>query len=316
MSTPALKGPAWVTVRQYRRTLWLAGAVAVLAVVVIGGLRIWDMQYPDVRTQDGYWGRAEDNSGYPWLEGAMRSFSDGSLAIPFAVALFVAGPMVAREFESGTYQLSLTQSVSPAAWLRAKLTVVTTAALAAVLVLTGAYALGWARVEDSYGLLWSDAGPYMVLGTTLVAYTLLAVAVGALTGLLVRRTLPAMAVAGLLTGIVLLVMDFNRWDFLSPLTVTNTAVIENASVLYAPDNGLLMAQGLVAADGSRLDGWFCGYDVPAKSCRPDVEITAQYLDYHPESHFWPTQLIETGIVLALAALAVFAAFRVLRARHP
>lgn len=49
---------------------------------------------------------------------------------------------------------------------------------------------------------------------------------------------------------------------------------------------------------------------------PQEPIASQYLDYHPGSHFWPTQLIETGIVLALAALALFAAFRVLRARHP
>ncbi|MCZ7459444.1 hypothetical protein [Streptomyces sp. WMMC940] len=36
---------------------------------------------------------------------------------------------------------------------------------------------------------------------------------------------------------------------------------------------------------------------------------------HPPSHFWPIQLVETGIVLALAAVATYAAFRVLRRRH-
>lgn len=46
----------------------------------------------------------------------------------------------------------------------------------------------------------------------------------------------------------------------------------------------------------------------------DHDITAHYLDYHPASHFWPVQLVETGILLALAALALTLAFRVLRRR--
>jgi hypothetical protein len=35
---------------------------------------------------------------------------------------------------------------------------------------------------------------------------------------------------------------------------------------------------------------------------------------HPASHFWPLQLVETGIVLAVAALATAAAFALLRRR--
>ncbi|MEU6015011.1 hypothetical protein ABZ826_13465 [Streptomyces sp. NPDC047515] len=51
-------------------------------------------------------------------------------------------------------------------------------------------------------------------------------------------------------------------------------------------------------------------------CLADKDITLRYLvDYHPASHFWPLQLVETGILLALAALAVALAFRVLRRRH-
>ncbi|MFJ8658570.1 hypothetical protein [Streptomyces sp. NPDC093795] len=89
------------------------------------------------------------------------------------------------------------------------------------------------------------------------------------------------------------------------------------SPLHAPENGMLVDQGLITASGQRLPGWFCYSDsVPDGGCRIDEPIAAQYLDYHPETHFWPTQLIETGIVLALAALAAFAAFRVLRAQHP
>ncbi len=50
-------------------------------------------------------------------------------------------------------------------------------------------------------------------------------------------------------------------------------------------------------------------------CLSESGVTHGYLDYHPASHYWPLQLVETGILLALAALAVFAAFRVLRRLH-
>ncbi|MFD4142619.1 MULTISPECIES: hypothetical protein [unclassified Streptomyces] len=36
---------------------------------------------------------------------------------------------------------------------------------------------------------------------------------------------------------------------------------------------------------------------------------------HPTSHFWPLQLVETGIVLTLTAALTTAAFVVLRRRH-
>jgi hypothetical protein len=36
--------------------------------------------------------------------------------------------------------------------------------------------------------------------------------------------------------------------------------------------------------------------------------------YHPDSHFWPLHLVETGIVLAVTAAATAAAFRLLHRR--
>lgn len=44
-------------------------------------------------------------------------------------------------------------------------------------------------------------------------------------------------------------------------------------------------------------------------------VTQRYVDYHPESHRWPLQLVESGILLAAAALAVYLAYRLLRRLH-
>ncbi|MFJ5936764.1 ABC transporter permease [Streptomyces sp. NPDC093071] len=327
MSTPTLKGPYWVTARQYRRTLWLAGALVLAALAVIGGLRIWDLQYPDVYVEDGYQRAADNNSGYHMLRFGMEQLSVGMLLLPLLAGAFVAGPLVAREFESGTYKLSLTQSVSPAAWLRAKLLTATAAALATTLVLMAVFRIGWGRTSGTWNLNWSDRGPYEASGVVLLAYVLAAVAVGALVGQLVRRTLLAMAVTGLVMGVVALVLGALRWSFLTVKTVTGA----RDAALWPPENGFMMDTGLLTASGARFDESVCWDEVNEapgldamedggmklhEACLTRHGVNAQYVDYHPESHFWPTQLIEAGILLALAALAAYAAFRVLRARHP
>ncbi|MFF9853692.1 ABC transporter permease [Streptomyces litmocidini] len=326
MSAPALKGPYWVTVRQYRRTLWLAVAAVIVSLAVIGGLRIWDAQTPDQLLQDGYPIPSDENRGFRALEWAMEYAGGGMILLPLLVGAFVAGPLIAREFESGTYKLSLTQSVSPAAWLRAKLLTTTSAVLLATLALTGVFRIGWERAAIFEGGAW-DPGPYVATGVVLFAYLLAAVAVGALLGLLIRRTLVAMAATGLVMGVVLLVLGAYRWSFLPVKTITGPT----GPTLWTPENGLMMDTGLLTASGARFDQSICWDEVNRTPGLDGMEdggtklfdrcltrhgATAQYVDYHPSSHYWPTQLIESGILLALTALAAFAAFRVLRARLP
>lgn len=43
-------------------------------------------------------------------------------------------------------------------------------------------------------------------------------------------------------------------------------------------------------------------------------MTGFFSTYHPASHFWPLQLMETGIVLAITATATTTAFVLLRRR--
>ncbi|MFB6839595.1 ABC transporter permease [Streptomyces sp. NPDC056361] len=326
MSTLSLKGPYWVTVRQYRRTLWLAAAAVVVSLAVIGGLRLWDAQTPDRWVQDGYWVPADENRGYETLRLAVEHAGTYLLLLPLLAGAFVAGPLVAREFESGTYKLSLTQSISPAAWLRAKLVTATTVAFLTLLALLGVFHIGWNRVSGSYGLTWSDRGQYEASGIVLFAYVLAAVAVGALIGQLVRRTLVAMAATGLVMGVVLAVLSSLRWSFLSVTTVTGPA----GPALLVPADAYVTGSGLLTASGARFNELICWEEVAATpgadsaagmwgkleaQCQARHGVTSQFVEFHPSSHFWPTQLIEAGILLALAALTLYAAFRVLRARH-
>ncbi|MFB7368482.1 ABC transporter permease [Streptomyces sp. NPDC056222] len=316
MSAVTLKGTHWVTVRQHRRALWVAGAATVLSLAVLTGLRLWDASTPDTYVEDGYSIPADDNRGFGILRLAMEYAGTCMVLLPLVVGAFVAGPLIARELESGTYRLALTQSVTPTQWLRAKILTAGAAALVVTLALMAIYRIGWGRVAGTYQLNWSDRGPYEATGTVLVAYVLLAVAAGALLGQLIRRTLVAMAATGLFTGLVLAVLGTLRWRFL-PVQTDTGPISSQTGPLYIPADGLMMDMGLLTADGRRIAEWSC-YDASqsADACYANKGITGQYVDYHPYSHVLPTQLIETGIVLALAALTLYAAFRVLRTRHP
>ncbi|WP_137994353.1 ABC transporter permease [Streptomyces vilmorinianum] len=305
MSALALKGPYWVTVRQHKPALTFAAVAVTLGLATMLWLRHWDS-----RTV----GTNQDN-GYAVLRIAMDWASTGIFLVPLLVGAYLAGPMLARELESGTYKLALTQSVPPARWLGSKLLVAGAVTVAATLVMIGTFRLGWGNVAGTYQFLWHDRGVYEATGPVLVAHSLLALALGALLGQLIRRTVVAMAVTGLATGTLMLLVGALRWSLMPVTTGTVSYAQHGGVVAITPASARETASGLISETGERFPTWICHQRTPEGICPSDMRIVSQYADYHPASHYWPLQLIETGIVLALAALALLAAFRVLRARH-
>lgn len=106
------------------------------------------------------------------------------------LGIFWGAPLVTRELETGTYRLAWTQSVSRSRWLVTKLAVVglATVIAAGVLTLTITW---WYRVLDPL-----TTNRYAVFDERSIApigYAVFAFASGALIGVIIRRTLPAMA---------------------------------------------------------------------------------------------------------------------------
>ncbi|CAM5555154.1 hypothetical protein [Streptomyces narbonensis] len=101
-----------------------------------------------------------------------------------------------------------------------------------------------------------------------------------------------------------------------PVQTLTAPLTEGMEIPNVPASSWQDEYGLVTASGDRLPSDACWQRTEVWNvCPADMNVVAQYVDYHPSSHYWPIQLIETGIVLALAAVALYAAFRVLRARH-
>ncbi len=307
-------GPHRSVVRLHRRTLWAALALFAGTAAGLAGLRL---RQAALNTSEPCRGLSETScndaiqeliGAHDWLRWALDVTATGLLLLPLAVAALTAGPLIAREMETGTYRLAWTQSVTPARWLAAKVLLAAVVATAGTALVIGAFRVTRKpAAANDFQMLW-DSPVYAAMGITTLAYGLLAIGVGALTGLLVRRTVVAMSVAGLATGGLMLLVTTLR-PHLWP--------VATLSALGDQQDLWILQQGKLTASGKRLF-WEDCYGLPGTSpeqCMADRGAVGEFHDVHPSSHFWPLQLVETGIVLALAAAVVAAAFWLLRRRH-
>jgi hypothetical protein len=305
---PRLRGVTWVVVRQHRRLLTTMVVLLAVATLVTGGLRV---AYESTAHGGGGSGLFSRSAYYGGLAAVADFFSRAALLLPLLVAAVVAGPVIARELESGTYKLVWSQSVPPARWFAAKTAVPAAAVALACAGLVVLFRVLWGPTASDYRLSWHERHVFLTLGPTLVAYCLLAVAVGALVGLLVRRTIASMSSAGLVTGAVMVVMTWLSGSLWPPVTVEQRGLRhEGWWDRYVTD------QGLLTSAGERLPGDLCfGPAYEYEACLARHDVVGRYWDYHPDSHLWPLQLVETGIVLVLAGAVACAAFRIFRRRH-
>ncbi|MFF4253994.1 ABC transporter permease [Streptomyces sp. NPDC001663] len=172
-----------------------------------------------------------------------RTLAEAVIAVlPLPIAAWAGAALTGRELESGTARLAWTQSVSPARWLTAKL------ALPAALITVGSavlvllHHLMATATPFPYDWQWRDATDFPLDGALALAHPLLGLTVGALAGLLLGRSLPALfaAVAG--TEAVLVTPGYLRYEYPEshfwPLGLVETrlalaAVVAAAAVVIA-----------------------------------------------------------------------------------
>ncbi|MFD4342495.1 ABC transporter permease [Streptomyces anulatus] len=318
-SRVTLRGPVRVLLRVHRKALWAGAALLVLGIGIVVALRSW-MASSKVLCADGDTTTCGDDifvSSYAHTS-TETFLADGGgalLLLAGLIGVFVAGPLIARELESGTFRLAWAQSVSPARWLAARLAVPAALAVIGLTVLVVVYRWGlWSlrAGPNSPGLRWHAEGVFPGTGPAILGYALLAVAVGALCGVVVRRTLLSMFVTALSLGAVAACLGQRRYE-LWPSAFRQSDEVMN----YDPGDWPIDS-GMLTASGEKLywqDCFEADMTQGVEACMRGRGGIAYFSEYHPASHYWPLQLVETGILLALAALAVFAAFRVLRRLH-
>ncbi|MFD4603438.1 ABC transporter permease [Streptomyces sp. NPDC058464] len=202
-------------------------------------------------------------------------------AVPLLTAAW-AGGAFGRELESGTARLAWTQSSTPVRWLAVRLAVPAAAVAAGTGLLVWLHRLAWdagnGRIDTAKQ--WYDAWTFHTNGPTLVALALCGLAAGALTGLLSRRTLPALGLGLLLTGVVWAAVQL----LLPRLWPTRAS---SGQAFFALPNS----------------SW---------TVRTGKHAGVPYGDYHPAAHYWPLQLTTTVLLLAVTALLTLGCFLALR----
>ncbi|MEV5242824.1 hypothetical protein AB0K89_27500 [Streptomyces cinnamoneus] len=323
LASPRGRGPrglAWLVLRQHRAAVW---TFAVALLVLLSALATLYVAITDYVADHGL----ENVCSAGWVcapgQDTLGAFSTeladpvhyiGNIVayLPLLFGVFVAGPLIARELQSGTYKLAWTQSVSPLRWLAAKLAVPATAVLAGLSLLSAAYTAVWREQPLAVlpGQWWWRS--FDMIGVVPVAHALLALVLGTVAGLLLQRTVPAMGAVLVAYPVITGLLESLRGSLISPATALSA---EMPGLIRGSDDWVV-GRGLIGRTGGRLPEPDCGIGVSPADCLAQHDGTGWYVDYHPASHLWPMQWVEAGASLALAALLAGGAVRLVRRRWP
>jgi hypothetical protein len=267
------------------------------------------------------------------------------------IGVFWGAPLVARELETGTHRLVWNQSVTRTRWLATKLGI---AGLSAVVVAgLASLVIGWwaspidaasAATSGENFLPRIDPVTFAARGIVPMGYAAFAFALGVAAGILLRRTVVAMAVTLVLFTLVqIAVPSLVRPYVIPPVEDIVTISPANIQQIRGDGSGRVLEFGVTTPKGVWLlgnqtldpagdvvnplpaDVAMCGSNRAAgempdprvmKACLSKLDTLGykQLVTYQPGSRFWALQWLELGIFLVLAGLLTWLSFRWTRHR--
>jgi ABC-2 family transporter protein len=247
--------------------------------------------------------------------------------VPALIGIFWGAPLISRELEAGTFRLAWNQTITRGRWIGVKLGLVGFAAMAAAGLLS--LMVGWwasplyrAAGQASQNSLSINRFTPPLFGTTGIApigYAAFAFALGVTAGLLIRRTIAAMAITlAVFAAIQILWPIFARPHLISPAHTTEAlnAVTWNG-VGDVHGGHLILQPGTIS--GLPPGTWVTGSRAvtvagqPATMAPPVCDSARSFIGclqnhgirmevtYQPASRYWEFQWLETGTFLVLAA---------------
>jgi hypothetical protein len=326
----------WLTWRQFRtQAVAASGALAVLAIyLVFLGYRMRHAYTTDIL-----------GCAPALCDGARRDFQEryelqvaltGALllGVPALVGIFWGAPLITRELEEKTDRLVWNQSVTRTRWLAVKLAVLTLVSAA----VAGLYSLLLTWSAGRYDQLIGERFGALTFASRNVApigYAAFAFVLGTVVGLLLRRTLPAMALTLVVfAAIQVLVPTALRQHLMTPVTGSvrlDAEAITRADFMGLNERGIQIggytmpgAWSLTTSSQVRNADGTPYTTEQAERCRQsDAQarmacIAAQDLHfrytYQPADRYWRFQWIELSAFLALTVL--LAGFGFWRIRRP
>ncbi|MFC6085733.1 ABC-2 transporter permease [Sphaerisporangium aureirubrum] len=332
----------WLTWRQFRASAATVAGALVVLVVLLG------LTGPELASDHSSWlaACAADPGACPGFakrllddyEGPYLMVGAAVVLLPVLIGLFWGAPLVSRELEAGTHRLVWGQSITRTRWLTVKLAVTVPAAMAAAAV--GGLAATWwaAPFDETAGGDFSRMAPLMfpARGIVPIGYAAFALVLGVAAGMVLRRTVAAMAVTlAIFTAVQLAMPLLARPHLLPPVRATVEITRGNLESLggsrdgppirvttQPPEPGAwVLSSTTVDASGrpvatiplSMSSGPCTRRGGDVQPCLAEIKRLGyrQQTTYHPSSRYWPLQGLETGIYLALAlGLAWFSLRRI------
>jgi hypothetical protein len=330
----------WLTWRQFRAQAWVASAaLAVIAIVLaVTGLRLahlYDSSGIAACHAHGNCGtlgtafmsQVKGSSGY-------KALYDGAVvvlyAVPAIIGVFWGAPLVSREIETGTFRLAWNQSVTRTRWLAVKAGLIGLAAMATAGLLSLMVTWWASPIDRALGLPGGRNGPsgvnrfapllFGARGITPIGYAAFAFALGVTAGVLIRRTIPAMATTLAVFSAALITMSLLvRPHLATPLRAISALNLAHITGLTINNGG----QTDVTAAANRPGAWILANQTISTSghvftgpaphicLSPTASFQAcqaalgrlhlrQLVTYQPASRYWAFQSYETAIFLVLA----------------
>jgi hypothetical protein len=205
--------------------------------------------------------------------------------LPMLAGMLIGAPLLAREFEQGTWRLVWTQGVTRTRWLATKLAMV----LGGVAVFAALFA---AAVSWWFGPLaphpftqdkFNQAVPVFT------GYVLVAVAIGILAGVIVRRTIVAAAITIPAYLAIRIPVEFLLRPRYMEQVITDDPSVQGRG--WVPSD--IQVSGPVGGGSQTIDPF----------------------GYHPADRFWDFQLIESAILVGITVVLLVIAWRLVLGRR-
>jgi hypothetical protein len=319
----------WFTWRQFRTQTWITiAALAVLGVLLVvtgrGIADAWNAAGADACGADC--ANAFDNFLQEIRGGTTGNVYRLAMVLAYVAPALIGGfwgaPLIARELETGTHRLAWNQSVTRTRWLATKLVMIGGTTAAATGLLSWAVTAWAGRIDDAAADRITPL-VYGARGIVPVGYALFAFMLGVTAGVLIRRTVAAMAATLAVYAAAVAVMQLWIREHLGPASHTTEPLDVSSleSMGFSPDTGQMRVIGgdlpsgawvlsnqTVTPTGELFEGpvntQYCGRGTGPQACEEWLGTLGlrQDLVYHPASNFWPLQWAETGILVAAAVL--------------
>jgi hypothetical protein len=344
----------WLTWRQFRaQALAAAAALTGLAIIlVITGLRLAHLYavsgIPACQVHGDCAALVSNFTNTVRASVTNTALSDLGIGLllvtPAIIGAFWGAPLITREIETGTFRLAWNQSVTRTRWLAIKLGLIGLASMATTGLLSLMVTWWASPIDHVTGLPAGRNGTpsfdrfapvlFAARGITPIGYAAFAFALGVTAGVLIRRTVPAMAVTLALFAAIAIVMPlWIRPHLVAPAHVSTVLTSASIDEWSTSGNGSRMS---VAGAVSLPGAWVIAKQTltPAGQVftgpAPHVCMSAsstgsacldslgrlhlrQQVTYQPASRYWAFQWYETAIFVVLAlALAGLCAWWIRR----